>query len=510
MKQRYGKKQILIVSIGIIALVTGFLIIQAGVKNSLEKQWALSLVGATQNIELTQEGYTYDLQPIMDVVEDYYVGNSKVKFICYYKNTYSLNEMLDGRIFYSDFETAKKDEKFSIFLRAMSQNKAYTIIENSANGYYQAINIEGKDYYIIFNTLSSYKLGIVGFVDKSEIKGLLSIISVGFVVLVFVTLFMTLCLALNSVREVKDIANEKEELIKSIKLKEQRNDVLSYLMNEFTFEYDIASDVISFGEKYQTIFHRGRTFIRFFDTLKTHYTIYHLDVDNLVNAYEEIKKGVDEGNFIFRLQMPGGQYEWFNAIYKVIFDEEQKPSYVVGKILNVHESQKEKEVLLNKSTKDPLTGLLNRGELEKRTNIYMENMEDDEKAALLIMDLDHFKSVNDTFGHSKGDDLLKEVAGLLKAEFRTTDIVGRLGGDEFFVFMKDVSNMDDAINKCSSLLKKLEKNVTYGEMTVSISSSMGLVEVNPGNHFLDLYMKADSALYEAKENGRNQIKIYSD
>jgi putative two-component system response regulator len=287
-------------------------------------------------------------------------------------------------------------------------------------------------------------------------------------------------------------------------------DMLSYLMNEFTFEYDVEKDVLSFSEKYHTIFQRGRNFIRFRETIQSHYTVYHMDISKLQEVYEDVKGGKEEGSVLFRLQMTGGNYEWFRAVYKVMYSADRKPKYVVGKMLNVHQSQTEKEMLLTKSTRDPLTNLLNRSEMEKRTNAYIETMDSEDLAALLIMDLDHFKQVNDTFGHSKGDDLLRDVAAVIRDSFRTNDIVARLGGDEFFVFMKDIASDKDAVNKCEKLRLALYRDVTYGEQTVKISASMGIIFVKQGAQFLDIYMKADSALYRAKENGRNQICTYSE
>jgi putative two-component system response regulator len=235
-----------------------------------------------------------------------------------------------------------------------------------------------------------------------------------------------------------------------------------------------------------------------------------MDISKLQEVYEDVKAGKEEGSVLFRLQMTGGNYEWFRAVYKVMYSVDRKPKYVVGKMLNVHQSQTEKEMLLTKSTRDPLTNLLNRSEMEKRTTAYIEGMDSEDLAALLIMDLDHFKQVNDTFGHSKGDDLLRDVAAVIRDNFRTNDIVARLGGDEFFVFMKDIASDKDAVNKCEKLRLALYRDVTYGEQTVKISASMGIIFVKQGAQFLDIYMKADSALYRAKENGRNQICTYSE
>jgi diguanylate cyclase (GGDEF)-like protein len=111
-------------------------------------------------------------------------------------------------------------------------------------------------------------------------------------------------------------------------------------------------------------------------------------------------------------------------------------------------------------------------------------------------------------GHTKGDELLIEVAGVIRETFRTSDIIGRLGGDEFYIFMKDLANEADAISKCEKLRTLLNRDVVNGDKVVNISTSIGIHYVKQGATFLDIYMKADSALYRAKESGKNRYCIH--
>ncbi|MBR6898148.1 MAG: sensor domain-containing diguanylate cyclase [Lachnospiraceae bacterium] len=511
MKYKYLTKQLIVIIIGIIALEVCFLFVRSAIKDSLVKKWADDQNSITKDIELELEGESIkDDEALRDALISQYVGDIKVKYVCYLKSSETLSSSNAGAVTYSDFEECPIGMRFQVFLASLGAQKQFKRIDGGTVGYTDTIAIGEQSYYLIYSKVASPAMVVVGFVDSQAMTSIMSVYRTGFHIMIVLVLAVLGGVMFFGFKESGALNEEKTELIKTMREKDERADVLSYLMNDFSFEYDFKSDVISFSEKYATIFHRGRNFIRFKETIRNHFTIYHKDVDNLLKAYNDVLNGSDEGNFIFRLQMLNGQYEWFSAVFKTIFNSDGRPTYAVGKIYNIHESQKEKEALLSKSTKDPLTGLLNRGELEKRTQAYIDNMADEDHAALLIMDLDHFKSVNDNFGHSKGDDLLREISNLLMSEFRTTDIVGRLGGDEFYVFMKDISSMEDAITKCKSVLEKVRRSITYDDMTVDISTSMGIVEVVKGGKFLDLYMKADASLYDAKESGRNRLCIYND
>lgn len=154
---------------------------------------------------------------------------------------------------------------------------------------------------------------------------------------------------------------------------------------------------------------------------------------------------------------------------------------------------------------DGLTGLLNRSTLVRYVQIALQS-ERKGVSALCIIDLDFFKQINDDFGHQCGDDVLVAVAQIIKKEFRTSDIVGRLGGDEFMIYLSEFTDELQLYERVASLHHRL--NVTSINGLSSISASIGVVLV-PGYviTFDDLYKLADKALYNAKDNGRNQVSF---
>lgn len=505
-KNRYYTVVVLLCIIALFICVMGT---KSGVRRALLNQWRRSLTTSTEAINDADAG---DDDTVLSLLSTYfdnkYIAGTKVETIAYFKRSGGSQSM--GTVFYSTIEECEPGSAITDFFVDINEYSVYNRIIQKEAGTYGSITMDGERYYIIYSYIDTYKLTVIEFIPQYSTTLLFSTLMMGIAGLVFI--FMaTMGLVFWKVRrEKKIIINERDTAIQTMKDKDARMDMLSYLMNEFTFEYDIEKDVMSFTEKYQTIFQRGKTFVHFRENLRSHYEIYHMDMDKLLGALEEIMNGKEEGNVLFRLQMSTGNYEWFNAFYKVMYKDDHVPSFVVGKLVNVHQSQTEKEMLLKKSTRDPLTNLLNRSEIEKRTTVYIDDMDSEDFAALLIMDLDHFKSVNDTFGHSRGDDLLRDVANEIRDSFRTNDIVGRLGGDEFYIFMKDIASEKDAINKCEKLREALYRDVIYEDTAVHISASMGIVFVRENAKFLDIYMKADSALYRAKEAGRNRICVYDE
>jgi diguanylate cyclase (GGDEF)-like protein len=160
---------------------------------------------------------------------------------------------------------------------------------------------------------------------------------------------------------------------------------------------------------------------------------------------------------------------------------------------------------------DELTGLLNRRELNSRMEYELTKAQRNKaNLSLLMLDLDHFKKVNDTHGHHCGDLVLKYVADCLKQHFRSTDSIARWGGEEFLILMPD-TNLDEAEQVSSRALNALEKGMFhYNAHQIKITASGGLCEMNyETDPELALHI-ADERLYTAKTKGRNQIVLTSD
>ncbi|MBO7708951.1 MAG: EAL domain-containing protein [Lachnospiraceae bacterium] len=166
------------------------------------------------------------------------------------------------------------------------------------------------------------------------------------------------------------------------------------------------------------------------------------------------------------------------------------------------ENMEARERLSHEASHDALTGLLNRGAYD----LLMENA-DKEHLALILIDVDHFKEVNDTYGHASGDRVLKRVADILRSSFRSVDILCRIGGDEFAVVMTRVNSsmgqlVMNKINRANDLLQHPKDDLP------PVSLSVGVAFSDRENPKGDIFHDADFALYQVKEAGRKGCRIY--
>mgnify|MGYP001216150935 CR=1 FL=1 len=171
-----------------------------------------------------------------------------------------------------------------------------------------------------------------------------------------------------------------------------------------------------------------------------------------------------------------------------------------------------RELMVVAST-DPLTSCLNWRAFTAMVDGYLDRIEAqksrDSGGALLVIDIDHFKSINDRFGHDHGDEALKAVAQTIKGSLRELDVFGRLGGEEFSVFLPSAT-----AERAESVAERIRENVCANEISLDgeklhLSVSIGGIVVDRGTSFSELYRSADQRLYAAKRNGRNRVDMVS-
>lgn len=219
----------------------------------------------------------------------------------------------------------------------------------------------------------------------------------------------------------------------------------------------------------------------------------------------DIIKSQENGTTEMYSLLSDNTFHWIRITSKIIYNDRNVPVYVIGKICNIDSEKEEKNMLLDKVQKDSLTNIYNAAYIRKLTAKNLLDLSTDKNGALLIIDIDYFKSINDTYGHLFGDKVLVNVAKILDESFAKDDIVGRLGGDEFSVYVKDIINKEELINKCNNVYNQIHLiKLPNGK---SLSISMGVVITKCGQEYDELYEIADSALYDSKREGRNRFKI---
>jgi diguanylate cyclase (GGDEF)-like protein/PAS domain S-box-containing protein len=201
--------------------------------------------------------------------------------------------------------------------------------------------------------------------------------------------------------------------------------------------------------------------------------------------------------------------EWLSV--SVVHDSEGNASEYVAVFSDITKRKNDEAQIVRQAYYDELTELPNRTLLSDRLNLAIVTADRDEQMiALLFIDLDRFKYVNDSMGHEYGDDLLKQVAKRLNDCVRETDTVARFGGDEFVILLHNVKSDADAAHVAAKLIDRLSEPFLLAERKVIIGASIGIA-MHPGdaNTAETLIRNADLAMYKAKQSGRNQAHFFT-
>jgi len=184
-------------------------------------------------------------------------------------------------------------------------------------------------------------------------------------------------------------------------------------------------------------------------------------------------------------------------------------AHVIGHITDIHDEKMKKIELELRADHDGLTGLLNKKATEKLIMNRLErNNVNGDKGALMIIDTDDFKKVNDNYGHMAGDNVLSAIGSIINDNFKGMDVAGRIGGDEFMVFLNSISS-DDACYLADKIEKLVQGAFNNEAYAGTISLSIGIAtSPDQGSDFETLYSNADKALYEAKTSGKACWKLF--
>ena len=181
--------------------------------------------------------------------------------------------------------------------------------------------------------------------------------------------------------------------------------------------------------------------------------------------------------------------------------------HVVANSLRIREFVLTRKINLQKDT-DEMTGLRNKGSLTREIDAYLENASTD-KGILFLMDVDKFKSINDTYGHDVGDEVIGRLGAFLGSRFTGDEIVGRFGGDEFVVFLRGTDDPEPACRIADGIVRGIRESVVLPDPSRRVSLSIGIaVYHGQEKHYSELFKKADIALYRAKADPENRYAVY--
>lgn len=218
----------------------------------------------------------------------------------------------------------------------------------------------------------------------------------------------------------------------------------------------------------------------------------------------------DGGSFTLdaRIRTARGVERWMRLTAEVAY-ERGRPVRLFGAKQDVTHEMESWTRLRQLAERDALTGLANRGVFEARWHeLVTDRLDDGRETALVLIDLDHFKPINDRFGHAAGDECLRQVAMRLHRAFADSILVARIGGDEFAILLRAPLDRARMIAALERVLSRLCRPVAWTDTPIAISASVGVTFLRGARRRTprDLFAEADTALYAAKAAGRNAVR----
>lgn len=304
-----------------------------------------------------------------------------------------------------------------------------------------------------------------------------------------------------------DVTRSKE-LEEKLRLSLERHQIIMDQTTDILFEWDIQADTMIFSGNWEKKFgcppvtqHVSRLFWQ---------APYILPEDQplFTKLLSRIRGGEHYAEEEIRILNGKQNAVWCRIRITGLTDKTGRAVRAVGAILDIDAEKKKAQSLMERAQRDMLTKLYNKGSSQEYIQAVLASNVPGKMAALMIIDLDNFKHMNDTMGHLFGDALLSEVAHSIQKQFRSEDIVGRVGGDEFLVFLGQIPNTALAEQKAVQVMKAIGEMAVQELTEVELSCSIGIaIYPECGQTYHELFQRADQALYRAKNQGKGRYCI---
>lgn len=308
--------------------------------------------------------------------------------------------------------------------------------------------------------------------------------------------------------ELRKSLAELQKNQEALKKNEERYRLVVSGASDGLWDWDITMDTAFISERWKNIigFESQQINGYYKDWLRR---IHPDDVKKLVqNLNTHIEKKTSHYSCEYRIKLKNGKFNWISSRGMALWDSSGKAIRMAGSHTDITEKKKTENKLKHLAYYDSLTDIPLRIMFMNRLKLSMADAEkNDSKLAVMFLDIDNFKAINDTFGHHIGDKLLKKIVGKLKSCIRSSDTLSRLGGDEFALLISDLGNADKVAQRIIELFNK-PLNISCHSLYITISIGIAVYPDN-GKDGKSLLKKADMAMYKAKENGKSNLQYFN-
>ncbi len=306
---------------------------------------------------------------------------------------------------------------------------------------------------------------------------------------------------------IEDIT-ERKSVEEELQRQAERLHILSQAEGEKIIDYNAKTDVMIIRTNDEYGMAQDEIHSRYMQRFNAA-MIYKEDVAYYKAVLESLLKSPKHDTIEFRIKRFDEDYTWYQANLTSLLGAEGYVTRIVGRMINIDDRKKKEMELLLRAEKDALTGIYNQGATEQLIHNAIEDGNENSLSAMMIIDLDNFKEANDLLGHANGDQLLEKTAGILKEMFKGGDVIGRIGGDEFLVYMRNLESISDADEMAGNIVKQVRYDLDFEGQPIHVTCSVG-VAVYPyhGKNYEELFEKADRAVYTVKANGKDGYRVY--
>lgn len=305
--------------------------------------------------------------------------------------------------------------------------------------------------------------------------------------------------------------NERTRAELALRESEERYSLAVQGANDGIWDWDLRTNQIYYSERWKSILGLSQDDLQ--DSPEEWYRRVHpADLERLkLDIAAHISGTTPHLENEHRILHKDGNYRWVLSRGLAVRDQHGLAYRLAGSLTDITERKIAEERLMHDALHDTLTGLPNRALFLDRLRLAVERAKrrPDYQYAVLFLDLDRFKNVNDSLGHLVGDELLVAVAGMLRAGLRSTDTVARLGGDEFVILLEDLQDRQNVVRVAEWINEQLQDAFHLTEHQVFITTSIGIVHSSLNySKPEDVLRDADIAMYSAKAQGRARYEIY--